>query len=67
VKTRSEVNIVPPVESIDERKEEALRQAADRYLHLLDREDVPHRFDAVEVQLKAGAVPVCTLIPNFFA
>jgi putative endonuclease len=67
VKTRAAVDIVPPAESIDERKEEALHRAAERYLELLDRDDVSHRFDAVEVQLKTGAIPVCTLIPNFFA
>ena len=67
VKTRAEVGVVPPAEAIDERKEEALRRAAERYLELLDRDDVIHRFDAVEVHLKTGAVPACKLIPNYFA
>ena len=56
-----------PAESIDARKEEALRYAARRYLELLDREDIRYRFDAVEVRLKTGEVPLCALLPNFFA
>jgi len=67
VKTRSEVEIVRPGEAIDARKEEALRQAARRYLELLDHEDITYRFDAVEVQLQTGAIPICTLVPNYFA
>jgi len=67
VKTRAEVAIVRPAEAIDDRQEEALHRTAQRYLELLDRDDIDYRFDAVEVQLKAGAIPVCTLIPNFFA
>lgn len=67
VKTRSGVEVVPGTEAIDARKEEALRNAARSYLDLLDREDISYRFDAVEVRLKAGEIPVCTLLPNFFA
>jgi putative endonuclease len=67
VKTRAEVDVVPPSEHIDERKEEALRLAAGDYLELLNRDDVPYRFDVVEVQLKTGTTPSCTLLPNFFA
>jgi putative endonuclease len=67
VKTRAEVDFVPPAESIDERQEEALHQTARRYLELLDRADIDYRFDAVEVRLKAGAIPACTLLPNYFA
>jgi len=67
VKTRAEVDIVRPSEAIDERKEEALRNVARRYLDLLDREDITYRFDAVEVRLKAGEIPACTLLPNYFA
>ena len=67
VKTRAEVDFVRPAEAIDARKEEALRQAARRYLELLQVEEVTYRFDAVEVQLKTGDLPTCTLLPNFFA
>jgi putative endonuclease len=67
VKTRAEVDFVRPAEAIDVRKEEALRHAARRYLELLDRAEIRYRFDAVEVRLKAGDIPACTLLPNFFA
>jgi putative endonuclease len=66
VKTRAEVDLVRPAEEIDARKENALRHAARRYLELLDQEDITYRFDAVEVRLKAGEVPTCTLLPNYF-
>ena len=67
VRTRAGEAFGRPAESIDARKEEALRHAARRYLELLDREEITYRFDAVEVRLKAGAIPACTLLPNFFA
>lgn len=66
VKTRAEVDFVRPAEAIDAAKEEALRQTARRYLELLDRAEITYRFDAVEVQLKAGDIPACTLTPNYF-
>ncbi|HEV3272631.1 MAG TPA: YraN family protein [Candidatus Methylacidiphilales bacterium] len=67
VKTRAEDDIVRPAEAIDARKEGALREAARRYIELLERKDVRHRFDAVEVRLNAGEIPVCALTPNYFA
>jgi putative endonuclease len=66
VKTRADADFVRPAEAIDDRKEEALRETARRYLELLERKEIPHRFDAVEVRLNAGKIPVCTLLPNFF-
>ena len=67
VKTRAEVDWVRPSEAINPAKEEALRSAARRYLELLDREEITYRFDALEVQLKTGDIPACTLLPNYFA
>jgi putative endonuclease len=69
VKTRAGELFGRPAETIDTRKEEALRHAARRYLELLDRADgkIRYRFDAVEVRLKAGDIPACTLLPNYFA
>ena len=67
VRTRGSEAFGRPAESIDERKEDALRLAARRYLELLDVEDITYRFDAVEVRLNAGEIPVCALLPNFFA
>jgi putative endonuclease len=67
VRARSGELFGRPSESIDERKAEALRAAAQSYLLLLDRDDIRHRFDAVEVRLKVGEVPACTLLQNIFA
>jgi putative endonuclease len=67
VRSRSGELFGRPAETIDARKEEALRHAARRYLELLERDDVFYCFDAVEVQLKPGEIPVCTLVPNVFA
>jgi putative endonuclease len=66
VRSRSGDLFGRPSESIDERKEAALRAAAESYLQLLDRDDITHRFDAVEVRLKVGEVPACTLLQNIF-
>jgi putative endonuclease len=65
VRSRSEDAWVRGAETIDERKENALRYTARRYLELLERDDVPHRFDAVEVELKAGKIPICVLFPGY--
>ena len=67
VRARSGEQFGRPAESIDARKEEALRAAAQDYLQLLKRDDIDWRFDAVEVRLKVGEPPVCTLIQNMFA
>ena len=67
VKTRSAVDVVPPAEAVDARKEAALNSTAQDYLDLLDRDDIPYRFDVVEVELHEGRIPRCKLLPNFFA
>ena len=67
VRSRSGDLFGRPSESIDARKEAALDAAARSYLEELKRDDIPWRFDAVEVRLKAGEVPACTLVPNIFA
>ena len=66
VRSRTGEQFGRPAESIDARKVEAVRATAQDYLKLLKRDDIPHRFDAVEVRLKVGEVPACTLLPNFF-
>jgi putative endonuclease len=67
VRTRNTTDFGLPSETIGADKQDALRYAAARYLKLLKRDDVYYRFDAVEVILVEGEVPVCTLIPNLFA
>jgi len=67
VRTRASDEFGRPAETIDAAKQEALRFAASRYLELLGRENIHYRFDAVEVMLNPGRVPVCTLQPDLFA
>jgi putative endonuclease len=67
VRTRAGEDFGRPVETIDARKREALRHAARRYLEILGRDDIHYRFDAVEVLLRTGDIPVCTLLADFFA
>jgi putative endonuclease len=67
VRTRGTLDFGRPVETIGTEKQDALRFAAARYLELLKRDDIHYRFDAVEVILVEGEVPVCTLVENLFA
>lgn len=69
VEVRARANEVfgRPVETIGADKQENLRYAAQRYLELLDRHDFHHRFDAVEIILNVGQIPVCTLQRDLFA
>jgi putative endonuclease len=67
VRTRAGTNFGRPVETIDAAKEESLRYAARQYLQLLGRDDIFYRFDAVEVILNPGAIPLCTLHEDLFS
>ena len=67
VRTRASDNLGRPIETIGADKQEALRHAASRYLELLKRDDIYYRFDAVEVILQPGQIPVCSLIADIFA
>ena len=62
VRTRAEIEFGRPGESIDTRKQNAMRATAEKYLRLLDDPEIYYRFDAVEVRLKSGEIPECTLI-----
>jgi len=66
VRTRAGEDFGRPVETIGADKREALRHAARRYLEILGRDDLHFRFDAVEVMLRSGTVPACTLLADFF-
>jgi putative endonuclease len=67
VRTRNTADFGLPSETIGAEKQEALRYAAASYLHLLRKDDIHYRFDAVEVILVEGKVPACTLIRDLFA
>jgi putative endonuclease len=66
VRSRSSSDFGRPVETIGADKRDSLRYAAERYLGLLEDREIFHRFDAVEIMLVPGQVPVCTLHPNLF-
>ena len=66
VRTRAGIEFGRPVETIDRRKEGALRTAAATYLEMLEDDQIFHRFDAVEVMLREGKIPACTLVQNVF-
>jgi putative endonuclease len=67
VRTRAGHAFGRPIETIDARKEDALRAAAEAYLRLLEKRDIYHRFDAVEVTWREGERPVCVLSAHIFA
>jgi putative endonuclease len=67
VRTRAGTEFGRPAETIDARKQNALRHAAGRYLELLEDKTVSYRFDAVEVMLQTGHVPVCSLVTDLFS
>ena len=67
VRTRGREDWGRPAETIDAAKQDALRYAARRYLDLLGRDDLHYRYDAVEVILREGEIPVCTLLRDLFA
>ncbi len=67
VRTRAGADFGRPVETIDAAKRESLRFAAERYLEMLEWPAIYHRFDAVEVMLVAGRVPVCSLQTDIFS
>lgn len=47
-------------------KRELIRYGAHNWLRLLNREDVPFRFDIIEVYLPAGAHPEIVHLPDAF-
>ena len=67
VRTRARLEFGRPVETIKSRKQEALRFAASRYLEMLDDRNIFYRFDAVEVIVEPGKIPVCTLQSDLFS
>ena len=67
VRSRASIDFGRPAETVTPAKENALRQAAARYLQLLNRTDVFYRFDVVEVMLVTGEVPKCELHQDWFS
>ncbi len=67
VRSRASTDFGRPAETVTPAKEKALRQAAARYLRLLDRPEIYYRFDVVEVILVTGQVPKCELHQDWFS
>jgi putative endonuclease len=67
VRSRASIDFGRPAETVGPAKENALRQAAARYLQLLNRTDVFYRFDVVEVMLVPGEAPRCELHQDWFS
>ncbi len=68
VRTRAEVELrsAPPKPSTPARRKHFAKRRASATSNSLEREDITYRFDAVEVELKTGAIPGCTLHPELF-
>ena len=47
-----------PMRAVDRRKRELLRHGLRNWLHLLRRDDIPTRFDIIEVSLIGGQKPI---------
>jgi putative endonuclease len=67
VRSRASADFGRPAETVTPAKEQALRQAAARYLAMLGRPDIFYRFDVVEVMLVSGEVPKCELHRDWFS
>jgi putative endonuclease len=65
VKTRSRTDYGAPGTAVDRDKQSLIARGAMTWLRLLDREDVPFRFDIVEVIASNGTFE-CNLIQNAF-
>lgn len=66
VKTRTKRGEGRPLEAVDRPKQELIERGAREWLRLLDRRDLPCRYDIMEVILIDGECPEVTLVPNAF-
>lgn len=56
VKARTSTRYGTPAEAVDRRKQTALTQTALAYMQQMQRQDVPCRFDVIEVNLDNGQI-----------
>ena len=66
VKTRLSLWYGRPAEAVTPAKEHLIRRGAKEWLARLRSDDIPARFDVVEVVLKNGRLPELNLIRNAF-
>ena len=65
VKTRSSGQLGRPADAVNREKRELISRGALAWLRLLDRQDVPFRFDIVEIVMEQQK-PAINLIQNAF-
>ncbi len=65
VKARTRTDYGPPARAVDAAKRRLIRQGARHWLFFLD-DEVPFRFDIVEVVLQDGVVPDVSRIKGAF-
>ncbi len=66
VKTRTSDTHGRPMDAVDADKEQLITRGAMSWLKLLDDNEVPYRFDIVEVILKDGEKPRLNVVENAF-
>ena len=66
VKTRTSDTHGRPMDAVNADKEHLITRGAMSWLKLLDNNDVPYRFDIVEVILKDGEKPNVNVVENAF-
>ncbi len=66
VKTRTKIGAGRPLDAVDAPKQELIEKGAREWLRLLRRDDMPRRFDVVEVFLIEGEKPQVSLVKNAF-
>lgn len=65
VKTRSSDDLARPADAVTREKEELICRGARAWLRMLDRQDVPFRFDILEIVIEDGA-PRFNLLKSAF-
>ena len=66
VKTRTRRGFGRPLDAVDVAKQELIERGANFWLHLLNRRDMPWRFDVIEVILSEGEKAEINWIEDVF-
>ena len=67
VKTRTRTDFGSPGSAVDSEKQRLIARGAMTWLRMLDNEDVPFRFDIVEVLVDEAGKLQCNLIQGAFS
>ena len=66
VKTRTQRGYGRPMDAVDKEKQALIERGANEWLRLLNRRDLPWRFDVIEIILEEGKPPVVILGKDAF-